>query len=246
MESNKPNEATELPQLNQRRPGPILVCFAVKLEAKPFLRHAARHSHVRVLITGIGPRNAQSSLRNLLSRERPTLVISAGFAGGLHPDLGSGTVLFAATPESGLEDLLVNAGARPATFHCADRIATTAQEKRALRKSFKTDAVEMESAIITEICCSEQIPTAAIRVILDTADEDLPLDFNHCMTRHYRMNYPHLVLTLIRKPSKIGSLLRLQTRGAAAAEKLAQVLSKVLLRIQRRNQNPIDDHSGSP
>ena len=232
-ESNSLNAPDDLAKIKDANRGTILVCFALKQEAKAFEKLVAADRRVNVLITGIGAGNAQASLRNLLAKERPTLVVSAGFAGGLRSELSSGTVLFDVAKKTGLEAPLLAAGARPATFHCVDRIATTAEQKRRLRQSSKADAVEMESAILCEICRSEKIPAATIRVVLDTADEDLPLDFNRFMTSDQRMNYLGLAAALVRTPGKVAALLRLQKRSATAAEKLAQVLLKVLQKLSR-------------
>jgi hypothetical protein len=67
-----------------------------------------------------------------------------------------------------------------------------------------------------------------VRVILDTAEEDLPLDFNQLMNARQQMDYGKLALALARSPGKLGALLRLQKQSRAAAEALAAVLARLL------------------
>ncbi len=205
----------------------VLVCFAVKEEARAFRKLAGERSHVQVLLVGMGKRNAERAIRAALANAQPQLVLSCGFAGGLRPDLAKGLVVFAAAPETGLEPALLAAGARPARFHCADEVAATAEQKRALRDSTGADAVEMESQVICAACRENGIPSATVRVILDTANEDLPLDFNRLMTANQKMNYGKLALALMKSPGKVGALLRLQKEAETAAGKLAEVLSRI-------------------
>src|SRR6202030_718505 len=131
------------------------------------------------------------SIRKILSTIKPRLVITAGFAGGLDPELAVGTVVFDLDPEleAGLGAKLLQAGAKPSKFHCAECVAVTAAEKQVLRQLTGADVVEMESAIIREVCLKNKIPSATVRVISDAANEDLPLDFNALMTADYRINY---------------------------------------------------------
>ncbi len=207
-----------------------IVCFAVKEEARPFRKLAAGRPDVRVLLTGMGARRAEKALRHLLANEQPELIVSSGFAGGLRPELTTGTVLFAADGQPELLAALSAAGARPGRFHCAARVAATTTEKRTLLESARADAVEMESQIICAVCMERNVPCAVVRVILDAADEDLPLDFNHVMNAEDEINYAKLALLLIKSPCKLRALLELRKRSAASAEKLAGVLSQVLLR----------------
>jgi len=202
----------------------ILVCFAVKEEARFF----RPQEQVETLLTGIGRRNAEKAIRTALVQQKPRLVLSCGFAGGLSPDLASGSVVFSVDDATGLEAPLLAAGARPARFHCVDRVATTAEQKRALWQATGADAVEMESQIICECCREQTVSSGTVRVILDTAGEDLPLDFNEMMTAEQRMDYAKLAMALVKSPGKVSALLRLQKQSGEAAERLAEVLNKAL------------------
>jgi adenosylhomocysteine nucleosidase len=205
-----------------------LVCFAVKEEAAPFKAAVDSRPNIQSLLTGMGQHNAEKSIRATLSAQKPMLVLTCGFAGALNPDLPLGTILFSCDDVPHLQPRLLAAGARPARFHCSNRVASTAAEKRQLWESTHADAVEMESQVICTICHEHQIPCATIRVVLDTASEDLPLDFNLLMTADQQMDYRKLAFSLAKSPSKIAALLRLQKQSKQAALKLASVLLKVI------------------
>ena len=205
----------------------ILVCFALKEEAAPFHPVAAQHPGVFTLIVGIGAQNAEKSVRNFLPGFTPKLVLTCGFAGGLNPDLKIGDVAFETADENLCAKLLA-AGAKPAKFFCADRIATTVAEKKVLRERSGADVVEMESAAIQAVCAERGIPCATVRVISDTADEDLPLDFNALAKPDKSLDFGKLAWAIIKSPGKIGALMRLQKKTSFAAGRLADVLSKVV------------------
>ena len=119
-------------------------------------------------------------------------------------------------------------GAKPAKFFCADRIATTVAEKKKLRAETGADAVEMESAAIHAVCRERGIPCATIRVISDTASEDLPLDFNALAKPDMGLDYGKLAWAIARSPGKIGALLKLRKKTKCAAEQLADILGKII------------------
>ena len=211
----------------------VVFCFALKEEAAPFRKLAAGKSEVAILLTGIGRQNAERSVREFLANNSPKLMLTCGFAGGLNPDLKLGDVVFEfpdseiRDPRSAIRNSLLAAGAKPAAFFCADRIATTVAEKRKLRAETGADAVEMESAAIHAVCRERGIPCATVRVISDTANEDLPLDFNRLAKPDKSLDYGKLFLAIAKSPGKIGALMELQKKTRFAAKQLAAVLAKV-------------------
>jgi adenosylhomocysteine nucleosidase len=224
-----------------------LICFALKEEAAPFRKMAAGKSGISILITGIGRQNAEKSVREFLLTNSPELVLTCGFAGGLNPDLKPGDVVFETSfarssrgdeaqikignqsepPYVGCNEKLADAGAKPAKFFCADRIATTVAEKNILRAETGADAVEMESAAIHAVCRERGIPCTTVRVISDAASEDLPLDFNALLKPDKSLDHGKLAWAIARSPGKIGALLKLQKQTRFAAERLAEILSKI-------------------
>ena len=205
----------------------VLVCFALKEEAAPFRKIASNKSGFTILFTGIGKINAEKSVRDFLTIHSPRLVLSCGFAGGLNPDLDLGAVIFATEDET-LRQQLIAANARPANFFCTAQIAITVAEKNQLRQKTGADAVEMESEAIRSVCRERGIPCATVRVVSDTAKEDLPLDFNQFSKPDLSLDYGKLAWAIAKSPWKIGALLRLRKRCRFAAEQLAEVLRKII------------------
>ena len=203
-----------------------LVCFAVNEEAAFFRR--SRRRDPEVVITGMGRRNAVEAVQRAMAAHQPRRVITAGFAGGLAPDLLRGTVVFDQDDELRLETTLRSMGAVPAKFHCARRVAVTASDKTNLRNKTGADVVEMESSVIRSLCRDAGIPSATIRVISDAAADDLPLDFNALMTPSDRINWLKFAATIARRPGLIFRLIEFQRQTREAAKELARVLEQVI------------------
>jgi adenosylhomocysteine nucleosidase len=204
-----------------------LVCFALEQEAAPFRRLGVKIPGVKILVTGIGARNAETSLRRFLAQHPVKRVFTCGFCGGLNPDLKGGEVIFmTGYPE--LEKRLLEAGAKLATFITSPRIITSAAEKKQLRTKTGADVVEMESEAILAVCRGKKIPCAMVRAISDTAGEDLPLDFNVLAGPDMNLHYGKLFLAITKSPGKVGALMKLQKQTKLAAKNLAGVLAKII------------------
>jgi adenosylhomocysteine nucleosidase len=212
----------------------IAVCFALAEEAGPFEKVCG--NKVRVFLTGIGRENADKAAREFLAAHRPALLMTCGFAGGLTRDLGIGDVLFEIRSNGGagndayaaIRSKLAAAGAREAKIFCADRIATTAADKKKLREETGADAAEMESGAVQAVSAGHGIPCVTVRVISDTADQDLPLDFNKFLKEDKSLDMSKLMVAVAKAPWKMGALMELQKHTKLAAQRLADVLMQII------------------
>lgn len=185
--------------------GGVLICFSSKMESRFFRK---RCPEFLVLHTGIGRRNAKRAIEDRLAEQRPELILTSGFAGGLNPELRLHELLFEKSGTHPLFDRLSDLPFREGRFCCHDRIAVTAKEKRFLWRSGGCDAVEMESAVIHEIAQSLGIPCLTLRAISDAAGESLPLDFNRLLTSRMKMDWAKLCGALCRNPGRLPALVR--------------------------------------
>jgi adenosylhomocysteine nucleosidase len=209
--------------------GPILVCFAVSQEAKPFRDWARGRKDIEIVVTGMGARNAERTIHTALEKFSPAKVFTCGFAGALNPTLSIGDVVFdLSTTSPKTMPRLIVFGIIPVTFHCSKTVAVTAAAKAQLLKDTGADAVEMESQIIQKACAARKVPCVTLRAISDTAAEDLPLDFNVLLDDEEQLNPSKLMLAILRAPHKIPALMRLGRNSAHAARELSGALVALL------------------
>jgi adenosylhomocysteine nucleosidase len=203
----------------------IVICFALPEEAGPFQKLCGEN--VPIFFTGIGRTNAEKATREYLASQSPELLLTCGFAGGLDPELKIGDVIFETKNET-VGSKLIAAGAKPVKIFCADKIASTAREKKQLREQTGADAAEMESAAVQAVCRERGIACATVRVISDTANEDLPLDFNLFLTPDKKVDMGKLMMAVAAKPWKMGAMMELQKNTKLAAQLLGEVLKKAI------------------
>jgi adenosylhomocysteine nucleosidase len=202
----------------------ILVTFALKEEAKFF----KPPPDAKVLVTGMGRRNAYLALEKSLAREKPSGILTCGFAGGLNPMLELGAIVYDVDEGAPWEKALFASNGKLAKFDCANRVSVTAEEKYRGWQVTGCDAVEMESDTIREMAKRHGIPSATIRTISDTAHQNLPLDFNRMMTPDHRIDFAKLTARLLLKPRLIAELLRFQGQTITAAQSLGKFLEELL------------------
>jgi hypothetical protein len=145
-------------------------------------------------------------------------IISTGFCGALDPTLALGAIVAAGETPVRCAAPFVQGG-----IYSADRVAVTAEEKRALRQSTGLSAVDMEFAEVSRIARVWGVPVRGIRVVSDTAPEDLPLDFNRYRDAQGRFSRGRIALAALGRPfTAIPGLLRLNRNCNLAADKLGE------------------------
>jgi adenosylhomocysteine nucleosidase len=190
----------------------------VAAEAREFagiVKRTGSPSNQWILVAnGPGP-----GLVNEALRERRTVdgIVSTGFCGALDPALSVG-------------DIVVSGGGvmspRPfvrGEILSTDRVAVTATEKRGLRRQSGAVAVEMESAAVAAKAREWGVPFRCIKVVSDTAAEDMPLDFNLYRDAAGRFSRSRIALAALGRPfTAIPALLRLERNCRHAAERLGE------------------------
>ncbi|MBI3322279.1 MAG: hypothetical protein HYZ94_01185 [Candidatus Omnitrophica bacterium] len=157
----------------------ILVAAAVPKELSGVRRNG--DGRVRWMTAGMGPR-AADAVRERLGRERFSLVVSTGFAGGVRPGFQVGDLVMAS------EVVRTDSGRRfrPAesvpglqgacsfgTFVTLERPLRDPKRKQELGSTYGAIAVEMETAGVAEAAEAAGVPWVSLRAILDPMEVPL-------------------------------------------------------------------------
>ncbi len=193
--------------------------------------------------TGVGSDRTRQALQWLLgqprlgeTRYRPRVVVSAGFAGALQEELVVGDVVLAAevVDEQGQRWPATWPGQLPRSFPVrrgclltAPRLVATREEKRTLRQRHGAWAVDMESALVAQLCSHEQVPFACLRSISDDAHTSLSPRLGSLLSGG-RVSPWKLAANVLRAPSLLGELRRLARQTKQAGEQLALALETLL------------------
>lgn len=239
MNRNDPCILFALPR--ERRPLRRRFATEAVLSRNPELRRltAADGRAVCTMLTGVGDERMRDALAWLLNGPhvageiyRPRLLISAGFSGALHDDLRVGDLVLGTevVAESGKrwspvtpESIVCRRGA----LLTAGRFVTRPEEKRALAERHGALAVDMESAVVAEMCGRHGVPFCCLRVISDDVHTPLSRHLDGIIVNG-RVSSWALLRAMARSPRVIGDLWRLGKSTRLAADRLAEALLHLL------------------
>jgi adenosylhomocysteine nucleosidase len=200
-----------------------------------------------LVANGPGPKLAGEAVEIAKGRERLTGLVSTGFCGALDPALKLSDIFVATeilthdTPndtklsrdrEGAPIQTLASArgsvtGNRPYQIGesiSIDRVAVTASEKSQLRKTGAA-AIEMEAAAVAAKAKEYNLPFYSIRVVTDTADENMPLDFNAMRDSSGRFSRSKIVAAAFRSPTVFPKLIKLNKTCKNASQALGDFIA---------------------
>ncbi len=112
-----------------------------------------------------------------------------------------------------------------------DRVVRLPEEKRALGEKYAALAADMETLAVAEVCRRRETPFLAVRVVHDAADDALPRDVEKLLAqRSGAARLGAAVGSILKRPSSVMDLLRLQQRAVEASDRLAQFLAALMTR----------------
>jgi len=167
-------------------PAKIAIVAALEREVWPLVKHWPRREtnfagrsykffereDTVVVCGGIGSEAARRASEAIIGLYRPSLVISAGFAGGLDPALAVGDALrprhILNAGDGSRTDSGIGEGVLISFPHVASR-----EQKAKLRQAYGAQAVDMEASAVAQSAQAHGVRFMACKVIFDTSGTTL-------------------------------------------------------------------------
>jgi hopanoid-associated phosphorylase len=197
-----------------------------------------RSSEACVERSGVGASRAEAAARRLVE-QGATALVSWGVAGGLDPDLRTGTVILpervidAEGTSFGvdlvwrdrvLERVQDRIAISPSPIVSVPRPVATPQEKSTLHRRTGAGGADMESAAVAAFAGGTGVPFIAVRVIVDSADVTLPVTVMTLCDKEGRLKTAAIVRLLLR-PREWPALMVLGRANAVAGRTMKMLAS---------------------
>jgi adenosylhomocysteine nucleosidase len=199
---------------------------------------------IAIVESGVGREKAAQGTHALIEGHQPAWVISAGFAGALQPGMKHGDIVMADSLADAQgkrlsldlkissESLANRPGLHVGRLLTLDRVVYRAAEKQSLGREHDALAVDMESWAVAEVCRQEKVRLLCIRVISDTADEELPPEIGQLVQQKTTAARIGAVTgALWRRPSSAKDMLKLKENALIASDRLAKFLAGVIVQL---------------
>ena len=245
----------------------LAIIAAFKEEVNEYLKRGdfrvvARHESLRfyqrptdsslVLVEGaVGRQRAEEATRQVIERYGPDFIVSAGFAGGVHPDVRLGDLFICdrliavegpaalwrldtlkerpPMDLSHLERLTDGEHAYQEYARCGclsvSEFVPSSSMKAWIGTTFGVSIIDMESYWVSKIAVAHDIPHLVVRSVLDTAKETLPAFVGDTVRGEIVRRWVRAVKYMVSRPTEAPSLIRLATQVKVAGKSLSDFLA---------------------
>lgn len=249
-----PPEPEETPQDVDRVRADVGLVVALSIEIDPFVNRLENlktyrgngfrfrggfFDGIRVAIVESGPgaRKAAEATRALLDGHAPKWVISAGFAGGIVPEVRAGHYLVpssVARPDGATISIPVPMASAPEQgLHVGklitiDTIARTVADKERIAAETQGLAVDMETFGVASVCRDTGTHFLSVRIASDDLSRDLPPEIAGILGKTGPMRVGSTLGALVKRPNAWNDLWTLRNSAVEHADKLAKFLDTIL------------------
>jgi len=170
---------------------------------------------------------AGTNLSRVIPPTTAKLIVMAGVAGALSPDLQRGDVVLNTTtplpaPLPHLNHVHIG------QIHTAQTLVTTPAQKAQLFNTTKCLAVDMETNIAHEFARKHNAAFVALRGISDTANESLDPKLLSLVDSDGNPRIAQAIAMLAVRPWKLAELIRLQATTNSAMTRIARILTELI------------------
>jgi adenosylhomocysteine nucleosidase len=215
---------------------PIAIVVAMRVELAPLLAKIPSQQvdgvelfelpQAMVAVGGIGGKRARHAAEVVIEHAQPKLLVSAGMAGAISPQLRVGEVgricevVDVATsdryPTRGGEWVLVTS-----------QSVTDATEKQALLTKYGADLVDMEGAAVAQVAREHGLEFAALKAISDDAAFPMP-PLNRFIDGNGKFGKGRFLLYVALRPNWWPVLVKMQANTAIASTNLCRELNHLI------------------
>jgi len=214
----------------------IAIAFALEFESAVFAAKQDRQLRVATWLLGAMGAGTAEVLAKKLTTTKPRLVISAGFGGGLRPELTVGDLVLAtnySSPEL-ISQLNLGKNWHLGELVTVDAIVEKSEGKRLLGESSGAIVADMETAHLARICGENGVPFLGIRCISDALTDDMPVPANVLLNpTTCRPDPLGLFKHLITNPTCVTGFNKLLKNAKTAQNGISDGLTEILPQLLR-------------
>ena len=218
-------------------------------------RTNAGNAEITALVTGVGTQSAAQAMGLMMRMADENryfdICVSSGLAGALQETLKPGDII---APEVLIADnrhadlrsdqLKVDVELRRQALErgaiaadcpfTSDQVLVKASEKKVC--SSRAQSVDMESFDIVKEAAAWGARSVVVRAISDSAQEDLPINFNLTLSDKHQVSVIKVVGELAKNPFALPALLRFGRQSRRAADRLAKFLDEYVQTVTAHGQ----------